>query len=969
MSGKRILALDIETYCEVPIRHGTHRYAEEAEVMLVALALDDGPVEVWDTQDLPNWREVLQTTINDADRVVVHNSHFDRTVLRHRGVTIPADKITDTMVIALQHALPGGLGDLCDVLGVPQDKAKDKAGKKLIQLFCKPCPKNWKIRRATRETHPTEWAEFIEYARLDVDAMRDVLGRLPRWNCTAGERALWLIDQDINDRGFATDQVLAAAAKRAFARASGTLAARASALTGDEITSLTQTAKVREYIGGELGLELPDLTKGTIADALKSEDLDFETRELLELRQQAAATSPAKYDVILNAASSDGRLRGSIQFCGASRTGRDAGRLFQPQNLPRPTMDGEEIEAGILALKLACEDLLYDNVSELCANAVRGVIVAAPGKKLLVSDLSNIEGRVLAWLAGEFWKIEAFEDYDAGRGPDIYKLTAARILDKHHADVTKLERQNHGKVPELACLGPDTLVLTDNGVKAITLVTKEDKLWDGATWVTHRGLVERGLRQTITVCGVEMTQDHMLLAGETWLPAKMVVSSPSCLALALETGEASWSLWASTSARAAASAVSGCSAPAGNHRTTSTSVTGDAEPALAVTAAPSAPPENGARIGFATPMCAQTTLTVGASATASPPASIAATTQTTGGTPTTGAGASMYTRRGGEIERLFSATSSPSKGGTTPPSNSTELTSTGATNRATCVSSAGAPIAETNAPYETSSDASASLRPVFDIAHAGPRNRFTVLSDSGVLVVHNCGYQGSVGAFNTMGKAYGVSLPEERILEIVRAWRAKHPKTKSLWYDVEAAAKAAVRSPQESVKVRELTFDVKDGYLRMRLPSGRYLCYRNPQVGLECYKCEGSGQFYSPLAAEARICPNCGGSGREDELLRFEGIDQYSRKWKQLETYGGKLVENAVQAIARDVFLAGMRRAEEAGYHVVLRVHDELVCEVPDSPEYTVKALDGFLTARSPWNQGLPLAAAGHEMYRYAKGD
>ena len=291
--------------------------------MLLAWAWDEDPVQVWDLQDMPFWREALQDMVDEADLVVFHNSHFDRTVLRHNGVTISADKIEDTMVTALQHGLPGALGQLCDVLNVPVDKAKDKDGKKLIQLFCKPLPRNRKLRRATRETHPDEWRRFIEYARLDVDAMRELHRRIPRWNCTPSERKLWLLDQASNDRGVAVDAGLAEAARRAFQRAAGTLAARAGDLTGGAVYTLTQRQRLIDHLADEFGYTLPDMTKGTISQALASDDLDPVARELLEIRQQAASTSPAKYGSLLGAVSSDGRLRGTIQWCGAARTGRD----------------------------------------------------------------------------------------------------------------------------------------------------------------------------------------------------------------------------------------------------------------------------------------------------------------------------------------------------------------------------------------------------------------------------------------------------------------------------------------------------------------------------------------------------------------------------------------------------------------------------------------------------------------------
>ena len=287
------LWLDLETYSPVPITHGTHRYAEEAEVLLVALAVDDAPVDVWDTQFRPLWKAELQSLIDAADTIVIHNSHFDRTVLRHCGVNIPVEKIRDTMVQALAHSLPGSLGTLCDVLGVPTDKAKDKAGKKLIHLFTKPRPKNMKLRRADSVSHPTEWNEFIEYARLDVDAMRDVYGRLPNWNNSRSERNLWRIDQGVNDFGVGCDIELAHGAVRAFRRTSRSLATRAADLTGGEVTKLTQGARFLKYLSTYHNFTPQDLTKGTVSGLLKGDTLTPEVRELLEIRQQASVTSPA----------------------------------------------------------------------------------------------------------------------------------------------------------------------------------------------------------------------------------------------------------------------------------------------------------------------------------------------------------------------------------------------------------------------------------------------------------------------------------------------------------------------------------------------------------------------------------------------------------------------------------------------------------------------------------------------------
>mgnify|MGYP002129061606 FL=1 len=221
------LFLDIETYSEIDLKKaGGYRYAEACEVLMVQVAVDDDPVVVWDLtdgQDVKSRLWALQGMIDVVDTVVTHGN-FERVVLAQHGVTIPVEKLEDTMVLALQHSLPGGLGQLCDILNVPVDKAKDKDGKKLIQLFTKPRPKNMKVRRATRETHPDEWQRFIEYAGRDVDAMRDVRSRIPRWNCSSSERDFWYRDQAINDAGIAVDVEFARAALRGFDRAKGALA-------------------------------------------------------------------------------------------------------------------------------------------------------------------------------------------------------------------------------------------------------------------------------------------------------------------------------------------------------------------------------------------------------------------------------------------------------------------------------------------------------------------------------------------------------------------------------------------------------------------------------------------------------------------------------------------------------------------------------------------------------------------------
>jgi len=209
---------------------------------------------------------------------------------------------------------------------------------------------------------------------------------------------------------------------------------------------------------------------------------------------------------------------------------------------------------------------------------------------------------------------------------------------------------------------------------------------------------------------------------------------------------------------------------------------------------------------------------------------------------------------------------------------------------------------------------------------------------SGKIPELACGFQGSVGAFAAMGAAYGVSLPEDKALAIVKAWRSKNPNIAKLWYDCERAARNAIRNPGEVYRAGRLAFRRMGGWLRMRLPSGRYLCYFQPEVD-------------------------------DDGRLSYMGQNQYTRKWERLNTYGGKFTEQSTQAASRDILAAGLKAAEAEGYNPVLHVHDEIICETPDDPSFSADGLAALMSRGTQWSVGLPLAAAGFETYRYRKDD
>lgn len=453
---RKICWSDLETFSPIPLKNGTHVYAEKAEILLWAFAINDGPPVVWDVASREPIPFALQQALDDPECVFTwHNAGFDMTVLKHVGYDLPIERARCTMVRALAHALPGSLDKLGELLGIPEELRKLKEGRDPMRLFCMPRPKNQKLRRATKETHPAEWALFVRYAANDILAMREIARRLPTWNMAADypvpgeewqpkhtELSHWHRDQRMNARGFAVDLALTRAALRAVDKAQAVLRTQCLEATDGAVASATQRDKLLEFLLAEYDISLPDMRGSTLEKILTDPAIDDGLRELLRIRLAATTSSTAKYKSLANGVSSDERLRGTIQMNGAGRTRRAAGRTFQPHNLPRPDMENPEIELGIRALKADAEVMLFgDDVMRLCSNAIRGCIIAPPGKKTVVADLSNIEGRVLAWMAKEEWLLQYFRDFDAGLAHDLYKVEYTKAFGGDPSSVTKPQRQ------------------------------------------------------------------------------------------------------------------------------------------------------------------------------------------------------------------------------------------------------------------------------------------------------------------------------------------------------------------------------------------------------------------------------------------------------------------------------------------------------------------------------------------------
>ena len=761
------LFIDHESFSAADLKKcGSYAYAEHptTEIMLTTYAFDDGPVYCYDATDgAPMPRDLRRAlrmfakgyTGDDGPRMVGANYlGFDRLLLRECwGYDITPRNVIDTMVLAFRHALPGSLAAQCEVLGVSEDLAKDKAGKALIQRFCKPTPKNYKVRRYDKTTHPQEWRQFVAYAKSDITSMREVFHRIPQWGNSAFEDEVLVVDQLINDRGFYVDTALAEAAIAAVKKHKAELQAEAAEKWGAGLTGAAFIPLLQELAPA---FDIPNAQKSTLNDLLAGEDLPDDARTLIEMRLGASSTASTKYNPLLLGLSRDGRRRGCIQYGGASRTLRFAGKGFQPQNLARgyyhddpknkdkrvrkPHMTDAMWWAELHPLSVGIQQLLrgrahwlYD-VSKLTASTVRGCIVPSPGNKLVVADYSNVEGRGLAWAAGEQGALKTFRE---GKH-DIYCDTAGKMfgLDPAHIKESRPDLRQIGKACELG-LG------YGGGVAAFMTFAKNLNLDLYAMAETMAGTFP----------------DHILAA---------------------------------------------------------------------------------AKKGY------------------------------------------EYARIQEKNKRGFA--------GKKPE------------------------------------------RPSYDLP-----KKVWMTCDA-----------------------------------IKRMWRESHPATVRFWRELDDGVMLAVKTPgkvywagapvrangDKAVKItRTFTRDdegkkVPGWWLKLELPSGRVLSYPGVGISVEKVIDEDDREGERP---EYR------------ERVRYMGQNQTTRQWQKIYTYGGKLAENVTQALCRDMLAFALVNVERAGWPIVLHVHDEIVTDVPNEPQYSAAELERLMCELPDWAEGFPLAAEGQELSRYAK--
>ncbi|WP_432642839.1 DNA polymerase [Acidaminococcus sp.] len=449
MEKVRHLSVDIETYSDQDIGSvGLYRYVDTPafEILLFAYSYDFGPVTV---VDLTQGEQIPQQILDDLQDASVikhaYNAVFEITCLNHAGIRTPADQWRCTMLHGLYLGYPAGLANLGKALGLPEDKQKMSVGKALIRYFCIPCKPTKKNGGRTRNLprhDPEKWELFKTYNGQDVVTEMEDYKRLKTFPVPDDVQRDWVIDYELNLRGIQLDMDLVSGALKIDAENREQLMDRAVALTG------LPNPNSRDQLLGwlkEQGVELTALTKETVAQGL--ETAKGPAREMLDIRRRLAKSSVSKYQAMERAVCHDGRIRGTLQYYGAGRTGRWAGRIVQVQNLPHDVPVTPEVARKlVMGGSLDQLRLLYDNVSDTLSQLIRTCFVAKPGCTLVVADFSAIEARVLAWLADEKWRMKVFAE-----GGDIYCASASSMFG---VPVVKHGINGHlrqkGKVAELA---------------------------------------------------------------------------------------------------------------------------------------------------------------------------------------------------------------------------------------------------------------------------------------------------------------------------------------------------------------------------------------------------------------------------------------------------------------------------------------------------------------------------------------
>lgn len=448
----RHLFLDIETFSSVDImRSGAYKYAEslDFEILILAYAFDDEPVRAVSLSTGDQIPERVLEAFKDPGVLLhAHNAAFERVCFRAVGIETPISRWRCSAVKAGYCGLPLSLDGVSKALQLGEEDAKDAKGKALIKYFSvpvKPSKVNGGRLRNLPEHDEDKWADYIDYCIKDVRAERAVIRRLKAYEIPEHEQELYILDQEINDRGIEIDQQMARNAFKIDQIYSGDNSQQMRDLTG--LDNPGSPAQLKEWLSDELEMDVNTLNKKNMPTLKAAAEAGSAAESVLDLRVKSAKTSIKKYISMLNCVCADGRAHGLFQFYGASRTGRWAGRLIQLQNLPQNHLTALDLARRMVWLgNYAALSLMYDDLGSVLSQLIRTAFVAAKNKTFAVADFSAIEARVIAWLAEEEWRMEVFASHGK-----IYEASASMMFSVPIETVTKgSDLRQKGKIAELA---------------------------------------------------------------------------------------------------------------------------------------------------------------------------------------------------------------------------------------------------------------------------------------------------------------------------------------------------------------------------------------------------------------------------------------------------------------------------------------------------------------------------------------
>lgn len=928
----RELSIDIESYSEIDIKAGVYKYAERAEILLFAYSVDGGEVECVDMTEDNMCDAALPPKIFEAltDPNVIKkafNANFERTVIgEYFNTYLDPEQWQCTMILAASAGLPLSLDEASKALGTAEKK--DTIGKALIKYFCVPCKPTKANGGRTRnlpEHAPEKWAQFIEYCKQDVVTEQAICDSLSWLKIPAKEKELWDLDQKINERGVKVDMSLVHSAIRLDKTFRERLTNEAVNITG--LDNANSVAQIKQWLEDEEMTDVKSLSKDSVQALIKTVDSE-KAKRVLQIRAEMSKTSVKKYTTAIKAISSDGRVRGMFQFCGANRTWRWAGRILQLHNLPKITYEDplvlDQLRNLVLEEDADTIDLCFGSIPNQLSELIRTMFVPEKGSRLLVGDYKAIEAVLLAWLAGEQWRLDIFK----GEGK-IYEASAAAMFNVPIETIKKGEGnyplRAKGKVAELACIAEGQLVLTDKGLVPIEKVSIFDKVWDGSDWATHEGVIFKGYKEVIKYEGLSATKDHLV-----WVCG--------------ERGPVPFGQAATRGSHLVQSGNGGCPVRVGSNYQLGKKMEKRMEGTYGASYVYRMPQRELDKLPLIKSwknkrlsrlLATQTSTSLvrakierGQTALRKPQHEKlqklrrqrdTIQVHLNNGICKVGTGEFGNARKGlrlgssGQQRSLRSWKSQiriqkrqlrqPEEYGNSR--LGTEI-------MAVCQNSSYQnEISRFNSRTDFRKSAFSSSGKaqelatntrkvkVFDILNAGPNNRFTVSN----VLVHNCGYQGGVGALEKMG-ALNMGLTAEELPAIIKAWRAASPNIVKLWYGLQRAAIDAIETG-ELVKYGDkgLAFKMKRGNLLFRLPSGRCLVY--PQAAILNYirkvpiyeeRFKPDGSPYQKLVRYEH---------KPSKKITFYGVNPDTKQWGLLDTYGGKLTENCLASDTKVLTLRG----------------------------------------------------------------